>query len=78
MAVFFAFCSGASVVTGVHTQEQRRAVWVWAASFAEASLVAAYCFWRLRLAISRRRIVSQPVMTALNLAHPQQTRLPYH
>ena len=44
MAVFFAFCSGASVVAGVHAQEQRRAVWFWAASFAEASLVAAYCF----------------------------------
>jgi hypothetical protein len=46
MAGVWALLSGAVVVLSIREASQRSA-WRWAASLAVASLVAAYCLWRL-------------------------------
>ena len=45
-AVFWALFSGAVVLLSIHEMAQRSA-WRWAMSLAAASLVMAYCFWKL-------------------------------
>ncbi len=47
IAIFWALFSGACVVACLHARE-RLASWLWASSFGAASLVAAYCFGKLR------------------------------
>jgi len=46
IAAFWALFSGAVVLLSIHEMAQRSA-WRWAASLVVASLVMAYCFWRL-------------------------------
>ena len=47
LAAFWAFAS--ALILGIDGPEEwsRVGAWLWAASFATASLVAAYYFWRL-------------------------------
>ena len=45
-AAFWALFSGAVVLLSIHELAQRSA-WRWAMSLAAASLVMAYCFWKL-------------------------------
>ena len=45
-AAFWALFSGAVVLLSIHEMAQRSA-WRWATSLAAASLVMAYCFWKL-------------------------------
>jgi len=45
-AAFWALFSGAVVLLSIHEMAQRSA-WCWATSLAAASLVMAYCFWKL-------------------------------
>jgi hypothetical protein len=46
LAAFWALFSGAVVLLSIHEMAQRSA-WRWAMSLAAASLVMAYCFWKL-------------------------------
>jgi hypothetical protein len=46
IAAFWALFSGAVVLLNIHEMAQRSA-WRWAMSLAAASLVMAYCFWKL-------------------------------
>jgi len=46
LAAFWALFSGAVVLLSNHELAQRSA-WRWAMSLAAASLVMAYCFWKL-------------------------------
>jgi hypothetical protein len=46
IAACWALFSGAVVLLSIHEMAQRSA-WRWAASLVVASLVMAYCFWRL-------------------------------
>jgi hypothetical protein len=46
IAAFRALFSGAVVLLNIHEMAQRSA-WRWATSLAAASLVMAYCFWKL-------------------------------
>jgi uncharacterized membrane protein len=45
-AAFWALFSGAVVLLSIHEMAQRSA-WRWAMSLAAASLVMAYCFWKV-------------------------------
>ena len=45
-AAFWALFSGAVVLLSIH-ELARRSAWRWAMSLAAASLVIAYCFWKL-------------------------------
>ena len=45
-AALWALFSGAVVLLSIHEMAQR-AAWRWATSLAAASLVMAYCFWKL-------------------------------
>lgn len=46
IAAFWALFSGAVVLLSIHEMAQRSA-WRWATSLVVASLVMAYCFWKL-------------------------------
>jgi hypothetical protein len=46
IVAFWALFSGAVVLLNIHEMAQRSA-WRWATSLAAASLVMAYCFWKL-------------------------------
>jgi hypothetical protein len=46
IAAFWALFSGAVVLLNIHEMAHRSA-WRWAMSLAVASLVMAYCFWKL-------------------------------
>ena len=46
IVAFWALFSGAVVLLSIHEMAQRSA-WRWATSLAAASLVIAYCFWKL-------------------------------
>jgi hypothetical protein len=46
LAAFWALLSGEVVLLSIHELAQRSA-WRWAMSLAAASLVMAYCFWKL-------------------------------
>ena len=46
IVAFWALFSGAVVLLSIHEMAQRSA-WRWATSLAAASLVMAYCFWKL-------------------------------
>jgi hypothetical protein len=46
IAAFWALFSGAVVLLNIHEMAQRSA-WRWAMSLAAASLVMAYCLWKL-------------------------------